>query len=425
MSGWRSSTTTRTTATARRTSSGTTRGCCTSRCTSGRCIPGRGASTTSAEAPERGPPATSRSLPERPVTYTCRAFDDVIEPIVERFDPTWVLVSAGYDAHRADPLTGLALSAGDYAVLAARVAALAPPGRLILFLEGGYDLDRTPRLDRGDPAGPDRRGAAGVAAPTAGGPGTSVVAEARARWAGRPGRFRTRPFPADTSCHARSRPTVATRGRRARVRRPSEGGLPAASPGRRLPSRDAARSPRTRRHRADRAPRGRTRTGRGGRLGHRGRGCLRDPRPRPVPGERVPPTGPRRRGVPTHRARRPRPRRARPSARGGQLADANSGMVLVAGLAGSGRTSTLAALVDHVNAARAPRTSSPSSSRSKSCTPTSARSSTSAKSVGTRRASRARSARLRTRIPMSWSWARSPMSTPRTRRWRSPTADGS
>jgi acetoin utilization deacetylase AcuC-like enzyme len=52
-----------------------------------------------------------------------------------------VLVSAGYDAHRADPLTGLGLAAGDYADLTARVMALAPERRLVVFLEGGYDLD--------------------------------------------------------------------------------------------------------------------------------------------------------------------------------------------------------------------------------------------------------------------------------------------
>ena len=71
-----------------------------------------------------------------------KALDEVVAPAVAAFDPTWVLVSAGYDAHRADPLTGLRLSAGDFADIARRVAAFAPrPGRLVLFLEGGYDLD--------------------------------------------------------------------------------------------------------------------------------------------------------------------------------------------------------------------------------------------------------------------------------------------
>jgi acetoin utilization deacetylase AcuC-like enzyme len=69
------------------------------------------------------------------------ALDDVLAPLAEHFQPTWVLISAGFDAHRADPLTDLELTAGDYVDLTARVAALAPPGRRIAFLEGGYDLD--------------------------------------------------------------------------------------------------------------------------------------------------------------------------------------------------------------------------------------------------------------------------------------------
>ncbi|MGD9701363.1 MAG: histone deacetylase family protein [Acidimicrobiia bacterium] len=71
-----------------------------------------------------------------------RALDEVVEPIVSAFAPTWVLASAGFDAHRDDPLAELQLTSGDFADIAARVAAYAPQrGRLALFLEGGYDLD--------------------------------------------------------------------------------------------------------------------------------------------------------------------------------------------------------------------------------------------------------------------------------------------
>lgn len=69
------------------------------------------------------------------------AVDEVLAPFAEGFRPTWVLMSAGFDAHRADPLTDLGLSAGDFADLAARVSALVPPGRRLAFLEGGYDLE--------------------------------------------------------------------------------------------------------------------------------------------------------------------------------------------------------------------------------------------------------------------------------------------
>jgi acetoin utilization deacetylase AcuC-like enzyme len=113
-----------------------------------------------------------------------RAFDEVIDPVAERFAPGWVLVSAGFDAHRADPLTGLALSAGDYAALIERAMALAPrPGRVAVFLEGGYDLDAirgcasaTVATLGGDDRPPPEP-------PTAGGPGAPVVDAACDRWA--------------------------------------------------------------------------------------------------------------------------------------------------------------------------------------------------------------------------------------------------
>ena len=105
------------------------------------CYPGTGA------ASEVGGPAALGSTLNVPVPpgatgdVVRTAFDLAVAPAVERFAPTWVLVSAGYDAHRADPLAELALSAGDFAEFARVVAGYAPrPGRLALFLEGGYDL---------------------------------------------------------------------------------------------------------------------------------------------------------------------------------------------------------------------------------------------------------------------------------------------
>ncbi len=70
-----------------------------------------------------------------------RAFDDIAAPLLEAFDPTWVLISAGFDGHRDDPIADLAFSSGDFAHLATTVASFAPPSRLALFLEGGYNLD--------------------------------------------------------------------------------------------------------------------------------------------------------------------------------------------------------------------------------------------------------------------------------------------
>jgi acetoin utilization deacetylase AcuC-like enzyme len=70
-----------------------------------------------------------------------RALDEVVAPAIEGFGATWLLISAGFDGHRADPITDLGLSAGDYADLTARLVELVDPGRRLLFLEGGYDLD--------------------------------------------------------------------------------------------------------------------------------------------------------------------------------------------------------------------------------------------------------------------------------------------
>jgi len=80
-------------------------------------------------------------LPEGTTGDTYRAaFELVIGPVVERFSPDWVLVSAGFDGHRADPLTDLGLSAGDFSDLMRLSMELGPPRRCIAFLEGGYDL---------------------------------------------------------------------------------------------------------------------------------------------------------------------------------------------------------------------------------------------------------------------------------------------
>ncbi|MEI8002346.1 MAG: histone deacetylase [Actinomycetes bacterium] len=70
-----------------------------------------------------------------------RALDEVVTDAATAFAPDWVLISAGFDAHRDDPLADHALGADDYADLAGRVARLAPrAGRVAVFLEGGYDL---------------------------------------------------------------------------------------------------------------------------------------------------------------------------------------------------------------------------------------------------------------------------------------------
>jgi len=67
----------------------------------------------------------------------------VLEPAAEEFGPEFVLVSAGFDGHRDDPLGGMRLGDGDFAALARLCGGIAERccgGRLVATLEGGYDL---------------------------------------------------------------------------------------------------------------------------------------------------------------------------------------------------------------------------------------------------------------------------------------------
>ncbi len=68
-----------------------------------------------------------------------RAWAEIVLPVLAEFAPDWVLVSSGYDAHRADPLADMALEADDYGWMAAELAGVFPASRTVVALEGGYD----------------------------------------------------------------------------------------------------------------------------------------------------------------------------------------------------------------------------------------------------------------------------------------------
>ncbi|HUF97801.1 MAG TPA: histone deacetylase [Ilumatobacter sp.] len=109
------------------------------------------------------------------------AFDEVVVPLVERFQPDWLIISAGFDAHRSDPLAGLALTADDYADLAQRLVPLVSTGRLLVVLEGGYDttaLERSTGATLSSLLGESYR-PEGVSTGTV---GRETIAVARALW---------------------------------------------------------------------------------------------------------------------------------------------------------------------------------------------------------------------------------------------------
>ena len=68
---------------------------------------------------------------------------DTVLPALRKFDPDFLFISAGFDAHAADPLAMLNLQDEDYAWVTRelmQVAAECCDGRLVSTLEGGYDL---------------------------------------------------------------------------------------------------------------------------------------------------------------------------------------------------------------------------------------------------------------------------------------------
>jgi acetoin utilization deacetylase AcuC-like enzyme len=73
-----------------------------------------------------------------------RAFDDVVLPAVERFEPELLLVSAGFDAHDEDPLAQMRVTANGFRELSRRCAALGQ--RVAAVLEGGYNTGTLPHL---------------------------------------------------------------------------------------------------------------------------------------------------------------------------------------------------------------------------------------------------------------------------------------
>jgi acetoin utilization deacetylase AcuC-like enzyme len=71
------------------------------------------------------------------------AMEKTVLPAIEAFRPELILISAGFDAHRRDPLASLEFETEDYRWATAQLCALAESccsGRVVSTLEGGYDL---------------------------------------------------------------------------------------------------------------------------------------------------------------------------------------------------------------------------------------------------------------------------------------------
>jgi acetoin utilization deacetylase AcuC-like enzyme len=73
-----------------------------------------------------------------------RAWREELAPALALFRPQLFIISAGFDAHRRDPLADVQLETEDFATLTRQVIAWAATwaaGRIVSILEGGYDRE--------------------------------------------------------------------------------------------------------------------------------------------------------------------------------------------------------------------------------------------------------------------------------------------
>jgi acetoin utilization deacetylase AcuC-like enzyme len=112
-------------------------------------------------------------------------FDEIVVPVTARFEPDLVIISAGFDAHEADPIGGMRMSAAGFGRLTGRLCAVADraaSGRSVLVTEGGYDLRALAASLAASLLAMDSPAAADAAAAEAGGArrGRLAVEQARA-----------------------------------------------------------------------------------------------------------------------------------------------------------------------------------------------------------------------------------------------------
>ena len=104
--------------------------------------PGTGAASEVGDGPGRGLTVNLPVPAGSDDEVYCSLVDDVAVPLARRFEPRLVLISAGYDAHRDDPLAGCEVTEAGFAAMARSMRAVAGElgAPLGCVLEGGYEL---------------------------------------------------------------------------------------------------------------------------------------------------------------------------------------------------------------------------------------------------------------------------------------------
>jgi acetoin utilization deacetylase AcuC-like enzyme len=107
------------------------------------CYPGTGFSWETGTGPGKGLTTNIPFDPGAEDDDYLAAIDSIVMPALDRFRPEILLVSAGFDAHRDDPLAQIKLSEEGFGLITARlvdVANIQCGERLVSLLEGGYNL---------------------------------------------------------------------------------------------------------------------------------------------------------------------------------------------------------------------------------------------------------------------------------------------
>ena len=72
-----------------------------------------------------------------------KIMDEILHPLMKQYKPDFVLISAGFDSHKNDPITNLGFTVQGYGLIVKKLKAFAEEvcdGRLLITLEGGYNL---------------------------------------------------------------------------------------------------------------------------------------------------------------------------------------------------------------------------------------------------------------------------------------------
>ncbi len=105
--------------------------------------PGTGAANQTGSGDAVGTTLNTPVPPGSDIGTYVETFEKVLTPALLNFSPDFILVSAGFDAHRLDPLATINLTAEGFATLTSIVVDLAAEtaeGRIVSALEGGYSL---------------------------------------------------------------------------------------------------------------------------------------------------------------------------------------------------------------------------------------------------------------------------------------------